>query len=113
MAKKRIGIKYCGGCNPHYDRVGMVERTESLLKNRFIFLRHDEEGLDGLVLVNGCPRSCSTIDPDRRDLPSFSVSGEADFENLQHSLMALDEKGKGSQEFPTSNKRKAFKRRKR
>jgi len=24
----RIGVKYCGGCNPRYDRVALVERIQ-------------------------------------------------------------------------------------
>ena len=24
----RIGVKYCGGCNPRYDRVALLERLQ-------------------------------------------------------------------------------------
>jgi hypothetical protein len=93
MAKKKIGIKYCGGCNPHYERVEMIQRVQSLLKNRFIFLRYDQKDLDALVLVNGCPRSCSSIDFNQTDVPSLSVTGESDFENLMNCLRTFDKKG--------------------
>lgn len=29
--KQRIGVRYCGGCNPRYDRVAVVNKLASLL----------------------------------------------------------------------------------
>jgi len=55
----RIGVKYCGGCNPHIDRVGLVQEIEKLLPD----CRLDAEGFadqwEKAVLVCGCPISCA------------------------------------------------------
>lgn len=54
----RIGIKYCGGCNPFYDRKAEVEKLERNLKDiRFEPVQHGES-YDSVLLVCGCPRAC-------------------------------------------------------
>lgn len=54
----RIGIKYCGGCNPFYDRKAEVEKLEQNLKDiRFEPVQHGGN-YDRLLLVCGCPRAC-------------------------------------------------------
>lgn len=90
--KKKIGIKYCGGCNPTYERVEMVERVQSRLENRFLFLRHDQEEPDVLVLINGCPHSCATENLNHTNIPFLSIAGESHFETLIDWLSAFDEK---------------------
>ena len=92
--RKKIGMKYCGGCNPTYERVEMVERVQSRLEDRFLFLRHDQQDLDGLILINGCPRSCATENLNYKEVPYRSIVGENDFETLIDWLMALEKKTK-------------------
>ena len=92
--KKRIGIKYCGGCNPHYERVDMLQKVHSLLKNRFLFLRYDQENLNGLILVSGCPRACASKNLDQTEILLRSVIEENEFENLIEWLTTLEGSGK-------------------
>lgn len=48
----RVGIKYCGSCNPEYNH----EEVEKILRKHFkIFYSED---VDVLVLINGCRRAC-------------------------------------------------------
>ena len=45
-----MGIKYCGGCNPDYDRVALFKMIEERLKGHVRFI--SPEGADiNLVLV--------------------------------------------------------------
>lgn len=91
--KKKIGIKYCGGCNPSYERVEIVRLAQSELKDRFLWLRHDQPGIEFMVLLSGCARACATQDPHPTEIPRYSVTGEDDFENLIDCLSSLHEKG--------------------
>lgn len=90
---KKVGLKYCGGCNPSYERVEIVQRAQSQLKDRFLFLRHDEPDIEVLVLMNGCRRTCASQDMNPTGIPHFSVTGENDFENLMDWVTSLNEKG--------------------
>ncbi|MGB9630196.1 MAG: hypothetical protein ACPL6D_16190, partial [Thermodesulfobacteriota bacterium] len=76
MAKKRIGIKYCGGCNPTYERVEMVEKLQFLLGDRFNFTSYDQQDLDGLIFIQGCERACALESLNQREVPYLSVNKE-------------------------------------
>ena len=93
MTKKKIGIKYCGGCNPTYERVEVIQRVQSSLGDRFLFLRHDQKGLDLLILANGCPRACADQDLKETRVPCRSVTAESEFDSLVEWLAGLDRKG--------------------
>ena len=60
----RVGIKYCGGCNPLYRR----ERVEEVLREAFpeIYFfyissgdQKDFSGTDLVVCISGCKRGCA------------------------------------------------------
>jgi hypothetical protein len=89
----KIGIKYCGGCNPSYERVEMIQRVQSLLEDRFIFSVDDLQDLDVMVLVSGCPRACANENSNHPEVPSRLIVGESDFKSLIDWLEGLDEKG--------------------
>jgi hypothetical protein len=59
----RIGIKYCGGCNPLYDRVATVKTLEQKLRGKAVFVSPDREEVDLLLAVQGCDRACADLSP--------------------------------------------------
>ena len=54
----KCGVKFCGGCNPHYQR-GDIE------------FEHAEEGpaYDHLLVIGGCTACCPIID-------QYTVNGD-------------------------------------
>jgi hypothetical protein len=91
--RKKIGIKYCGGCNPTYERVEMVQRVKYKLEDQSLFLRYDQQNLDVLVLINGCNRACADKNLNQTKVPHRSIIGESDFESLIDWLASLNDKG--------------------
>ncbi len=62
-----IGIKYCGGCNPHIDRIKLVQAIKEQLPPEYIFTTKQSSVWDIGIMVCGCPTAC--IDkPDVRKL---------------------------------------------
>ena len=59
--KIRIAIKYCGGCNPEFERVkamaGMLERLAKTVE----VVPLDDERAEMLVAVEGCPTACADL----------------------------------------------------
>ena len=85
---KRVGVKYCGGCNPTYDRVKRVEVLMGALKDRIEVVSYEEAPFDLLLIVNGCPKACA----DRKNVRSLSVNRlviEDDEEGLEERLLTL------------------------
>jgi hypothetical protein len=91
--RKKIGVKYCGGCNPTYERVEIIQRVQFRFGDRVLFQHRDEPDLDGLVVINGCPRACGFQNLEQKENFSYSITGESDFEALVKWLIHLNEKG--------------------
>lgn len=57
---KRIGIKYCGGCNPVMDRVKLVQEISRQLPPEFVLEDHQTYNpWDIGILVCGCLTVCA------------------------------------------------------
>jgi len=54
-----IGIKYCGGCNPSYDRRKFFERLMNYYSNFLFEPAEDDICYDIVLIVNGCLRVCA------------------------------------------------------
>lgn len=91
--KKRIGVKYCGGCNPAYERVEMVEKVQFRLGDQLLYHRHGDEEIEALILVSGCQRACAGQDLNQDKNSTYSITGEGDYEALIDWLIALSKKG--------------------
>lgn len=74
---RRIGLKYCGGCAPRYDRVEHVKAMERELRGLVTLLSPDAEGLEAILIVAGCPTCCVDAS-DFRPLPVLRIRCEAD-----------------------------------
>ncbi len=55
----KIGVKYCGNCNPQIDGPKLVKRIKELLPDS-LFLSAEDPGIDVLLIVSGCPVDCAT-----------------------------------------------------
>ena len=55
----RIGVKYCGGCNPGYDRVALARRLQEGLAGKAELVSADAEGVSLVVVLSGCPSACA------------------------------------------------------
>jgi hypothetical protein len=85
----KVGIKYCGGCNPGYDRVALAAYIEKSLQGRAEFVPLDDEDLDLVLAVAGCKTCCA-------DLSSF--------EDKQVFFIAqIEDAGKFLQEFSNNH----------
>jgi len=88
---KRIGVKYCGGCNPTYERVNMLQQVQSLFKDQLLFPRHDEPDIEFIVLLSGCHRACAGQDFNPTEISCYSVTGENGLEHLIDCLTSVFE----------------------
>lgn len=76
-AIKRVALKYCGGCNPVFDRVTYVEKIKSAAGPDIEWVTLDDEGLDAVLFVTGCETAC----------PLRSI----DFSQYKHALLIKDD----------------------
>ena len=59
----KIRVKYCGGCNPNYDRPALVKRINERLANRIALAEADDDGISLILAVVGCSVACADLTP--------------------------------------------------
>jgi len=59
--RPRVRIKYCGGCNPNYDRVALVEEMKARLSGTVEWASSDIAPCDLVVAVQGCEIACADL----------------------------------------------------
>jgi len=57
----KIGLKYCGGCNPDYDRVAVKDQIEKSLQGRVQFVSPESDDKDMILVIQGCKISCADL----------------------------------------------------
>ncbi|MBM6926987.1 hypothetical protein [Pseudoflavonifractor phocaeensis] len=57
----RIGIKYCGGCNPRYDRVAYVQTLACRYPNAVFEPAEPGRDYDVVLVVCGCSARCAGV----------------------------------------------------
>jgi hypothetical protein len=55
---KKVGIKYCGGCNPEIDIETFVVKLKSYLSYLGYTITTDNDTSCSLIIVNGCKVGC-------------------------------------------------------
>jgi hypothetical protein len=55
---KRVGMKYCGGCNPVYDRERYVDSVRKVAGDRIDWVLYDAGGFNTVLVINGCEKEC-------------------------------------------------------
>ena len=55
-----IGIKYCGGCNPHINRAKLALEIEKLMSPEYSLTTNlSSNHWDVGILICGCPTACA------------------------------------------------------
>lgn len=58
-----IGVKFCGGCNPRYDRGKALEAIRQGTKGAAAFVIAEEgTEYDRLLVIGGCTNCCASVD---------------------------------------------------
>ena len=86
----KVGLRYCGGCNPRYDRVALVKELQQSLPGIRFELADADADHAAVVLVCGCTAQCVGISD--LTLPAdrlIYISGANQLPAVQNRLAAL------------------------
>lgn len=62
MCKPVVGVKYCGGCNPRFDRVAWVRRLQTACPGvRLAPAGREDAPPCAYLVVCGCSACCSDV----------------------------------------------------
>ncbi len=65
---KRVALKYCGGCDPEFDRVEYFQKIQKKAGDSIEWVTLDEGRYEAVLLIEGCATACPEKD-------SASLSG--------------------------------------
>jgi len=57
----KVGLKYCGGCNPEYDRVSLVKHIQESLHDKVAFVTLESDRVGLILAVEGCSTACADL----------------------------------------------------
>ncbi len=89
--KYRIGLKYCGGCSPRYDRVQAVEFLRERLKDTVDLVSYEDSVIEGILVVAGCPTACVDLTP-FQGRPVWVVTSPQDAERFAQTMRSVKNK---------------------
>ena len=82
----RFGVKYCGGCNPEYDRVALMEQVKERLEGKVSFVPPESEGIDIILAVHGCRTACADLSG-FRGIDTWTVTGIEEGEKFAREII--------------------------
>ena len=70
----KCGIKFCGGCNPGYDRRQACEEIKEAFENKDLEFLHavEDDPYDCLLVIGGCSNCCASYNQKSYLQSSFS-----------------------------------------
>lgn len=75
----KVGVKFCGGCNPYIDRKNVIERVKSMLPTgKFTFEYFDFDNCEIFLVINGCSLACAKF-ADKKNIimvSGFAIDGK-------------------------------------
>lgn len=69
MKNFRLGVKYCGGCRPQYDRRDLVRMIGNFFPEIELGRMDSAGQYDAVLIVNGCSAKCADTDCIPRNIP--------------------------------------------
>lgn len=88
VKRKRIGVKFCGSCNPVWNMAGFFEELKK--QPNLIFVPFLELPYDLLLVLHGCKKSCTFIPDFNGDIVMMDDSFITDSEGAKHSCIGRD-----------------------
>ena len=91
--KLRIGVKYCGGCNERYDRMGTFRKIvqDCSPDTEFVPVSGKEnEIFDFIIVVSGCQAQCADISKLKSRNGIFGLYQDADPQKAVDRIRELE-----------------------
>lgn len=84
-----LRVKYCGGCNPRFDRKSIVTKIENEFKDIKIIYSDGNEEADLLVVICGCTAQCADYKSIKSKHGSVVVCSEDGYEKIREAIKAI------------------------
>jgi hypothetical protein len=83
--KLRVRVKYCGGCNPNYDRIALAQKIKDTLPDNIEIVSSNADDYDLVVVIQGCETACADLSA-FQGCPIHSLTCMEDAESLMERI---------------------------
>ena len=85
-----IRVKYCGGCNPRYDRRAELDRLKTAFPEAsFVEMGDDVGPFDHVIVLCGCTAMCAEHEHLHGEYGKTVTASAEDCEQLEGILRAI------------------------
>jgi len=84
----RIAVKYCGGCNPYYERREAVREIESRIKTK-LEIYNIENIPDIVLIVCGCKSQCIDINAYKSKIKTIVLNDIKGMDEVVNTISKL------------------------
>ena len=82
----KCGVKFCGGCNPRYDRGAAFREIKDELTDIDFVHAEEDDPVDNLLVIGGCTACCASYEQyDVKD-QVFKMWDKDHIENIKTKL---------------------------
>ncbi len=60
--RQRVRLKFCGGCNPDYDRLEVAEEIKKMVVAADDMALCTDNDPDVVIAICGCPTACADVE---------------------------------------------------
>ena len=89
----KIGIKYCGGCNPCYERTDIVQTLARNMPEAEIVAAAPGCEVDHVAVICGCTRACAAHEGLQGRCGKTVVTAPKDCESLMKNIHNINGNG--------------------
>jgi len=87
-----VGIKFCGGCNPRYDRGKAYETVKRQLDGSAeLVIAEEGREYDALLVIGGCTNCCASHTQYKTNGDTIKMWDEAHIEETIQKLRKQEE----------------------
>lgn len=93
METSKVALRYCGGCNPRFERKNMVEALQVAVPSVQIEPFRTGEDYRAVLVICGCSARCAEQRDLSEGIPRFVGSSTADYEKAAVFLGEIGKEG--------------------
>lgn len=87
-----VGVKFCGGCNPRYDRGKALEAIKKEIHEEAEFVMAEEGAeYDYLLVIGGCTNCCASYRQYKARKDTIRMWDESHIENAIMQIKKWEE----------------------
>lgn len=87
-----VGVKFCGGCNPRYDRGKAFETIKKRLQGKAeLVIAEEGKEYDFLLVIGGCTNCCASYSQYKAKNESILMWDETHIDNVIEKIEKWEE----------------------